>query len=376
MAARKRHNKWWVDFSFNRTRYRKVSPENSKRGAEAYEIVLKQRLARGLPVVEEKRKMPLFKEFAEEWFERYVMVNNKVTEAKHKRSALNRHLVPFFGGYGLDKIGNYEIEKFKAEKQGLGLNHKTINNMLGVLSKCLRTAQEWEVSENVPRIKKLKVPPQKFDYLSVEESERLLAVAEGQTKDMILLALYTGLRFGELIALTWNDINFRERILTVSRSVSCGYLGSTKSNKVRYIPLGNEVLQLLLSRKPEAAGDRFVFPNPSGKFLLQDTCLDRLHKLCTKAGLRWIGWHTLRHTFASRLAERGASMRMIQELLGHSDTKTTMRYAHLNPAVLRDTINLLEKTDDIICHNSVTGQGFEDKKRIPALMQNAGIRGE
>ena len=77
MGVRKRNNKWWVDFCFNRSRFRRPSPENSRAGALAWELVLKQKLARGEPLDPEKEKTVTFKDFARDWFETYVKNNNK-----------------------------------------------------------------------------------------------------------------------------------------------------------------------------------------------------------------------------------------------------------------------------------------------------------
>lgn len=346
MTVYKRNGKYWIRFRFNHKRYAKASPDNSLAGAKAYEVLLRQRLARGEPInglKEPENKIILFKDFAEEFFERYAKINNKLSEIRTKRSALDLYLKPFFGRFKLEKITSYEIEKFKAEKQSQGLSNKYINNLLCVFSKSLSIAEEWELIEKRPKIKRLKVPPQKFDYLSIEESEALITQASGLLKDMILLALHTGLRFGELLALTMDDINLKENVLTVSKSVARGYLGSPKNNKIRHLPLSNEVVEMIKHRALNKTKADLLFPNSVGKFLIQERCRGWLHKLCREVGLRKIGWHTFRHTFASRLAENGISMRTIQELLGHSDTNTTMRYAHLSPLVLREAIRTLER---------------------------------
>jgi integrase len=355
MTIIKRGNSYWIDIGFNSQRFRKRSPENSYRGAKAYELLIRQKLSRGEPINEPRKVKMLektFKDFSEEFFNSYVKINNKLSEARSKRSALNVYLIPFFGKLKLSEITSYDVEKFKAERQKQGLSNKYINNLLCVLSKCLRTAEDWGILDKPPKIKHLKVAPQKFDFLSIEESEVLLKHAQGFLKDMILFALQTGLRFGEIIAVTWKDINFNENVLTVSKSVSRGYLGSTKSNKIRYIPLSNDLVQMLEFRKLDESKNELVFPNTVGKYLIQERCRKWLHQICKKADLRIIGWHTFRHTFASRLAENGISMRTIQELLGHADTNTTMRYAHLSPLILREAIKTLERP--ITWHNSDT----------------------
>ena len=121
--------------------------------------------------------------------------NNKKSEIIQKESVFRNHLNPFFGKKNLDDISNMDIEKYKSEKVGLGLNNKTVNNQLAMLSKFFKVAEEWGVLEKIPKIKKLKVQPQKFDFLTEEECKLLLDNSEGYLKEMIFFAIKTGLRF-------------------------------------------------------------------------------------------------------------------------------------------------------------------------------------
>lgn len=342
MSSYKRGDKWWIRFRFNHKRYFKSSPENSQAGARAYESSLRQKLARGEPITEDLKEIapiPSFKDFSAKWFEVYVKTNNKFSEISSKRSLLNAHLNPYFGKKQLDQITNLDIESYKSTKLQTGLSRKSVNNHLIVLNKCLRTAQDWEIILNIPKIKLLKVEPQKVDFLSIDECQSLLDNCDGQLREMILLGLKTGLRFGELIALQWTDINFHSRLLTVQKSISRGQMGSPKSNKIRYVPLLNDVAQTLSAR---AKSDGFIFSN-NKEPLAQCACIQRLHKACERAGMRNIGWHTLRHTFASHLAQNSVSILIIKELLGHADIKTTMRYSHLTQSTVRGAIETLDR---------------------------------
>lgn len=346
MSIIKRGNKYWVDIRFNHQRYRKASPENTYAGAKAYESLIRQKLARGEPIVEIKDKTveASFKDFFVKWFNVYVKNNNKKSEIIQKESVFRNHLNPFFGKKNLDGISNIDIEKYKSEKVGLGLNNKTINNQLAMLSKFFKVAEEWGVLEKIPKIKKLKAQPQKFDFLTEEECKLLLDNSEGYLKEMIFFAIKTGLRFGELIAIDWNDIDLKEQLLTVRRSIVLGEMGSTKSNKIRYIPLTDEVCQMLIQRIKKSG---YVFSDNFGNHLKQHRCCDKLYSLCKRVGLRKVGWHTFRHTFASHLIQNGVSIKAVQELLGHSDIVTTMRYSHLGPSTLREAIRSLETKKNI-----------------------------
>jgi integrase len=368
MSTRKRHNKWWVDFSHNGHRFRFPSPDNSLAGSRAYEALLRQKLAKGesLMTNPDPKINPTynFKDFVEKWFEVYVKNNNKPSEIKRKKCTLRKHLLPHFGEYQLDKIKSLDIEEFKTEQIKKGFSAKSINNHLGILGKCLRTAIDWEIIETVPRLKLLKVQPQKFDYLSEVEAERLLLTATGIWHDLILTALYTGLRFSELTALSWEDVNFKEKVLTVKNSFSNGILGSTKSNKIRYIPLTDELCKLFKQFQKDKG---FIFVNSEGKNLKTNSCLRNLYWICDKAGLRHIGWHTLRHTFASRLAEKGISIMAIKELLGHSEICATMRYAHLGPLVLREAIDIFSNQQIQISVTKTSQSTISEKILTPNL---------
>ena len=345
MSIRKTHGAWWVDFRFSRIRYRKRSPDNTRAGAQAYEALLRQRLARGEPIVGERVEVPTFKEFSQKWFEVYVKNNNKPSEQLTKERILRVHLVPFFGRFKLDSIKNVNIEEYKASRLKRELTSKTINNQLTVLSKCLVTAKEWGVIDSIPTVKLLRIAPSSFDYLTLEECHLLLDCARGEEVygDMLLLALKTGLRFGELIALDWNDVDLRKGELTIRRSIVNGELqDSTKSNKIRYIPLTNEVNEMLRVEKKVTG---YVF-NKEGEPINYSSSCKVLARLCKKAGLRTVYWHVFRHTFASHLAQNGVAIQVIQKLLGHSDIRTTMRYSHLNQSNLHDAVACLEPKNE------------------------------
>lgn len=340
MAIRKICGSFYIDFQFNGKRYRKRSPVNTKGGAQHYEALVRQKVAKGEPVLHKNKKSIInFKTFAEKWFKTYVMNNNKISEVKGKRSILNKHLIPFFGSTKLDKFSIERIEIYKSKKLNSGLSAKTINNHLTVLNTALRTAKEWYELEKIPSIKKLKTPPPQIDFLTEEESIRLLKSADGMWYLVILTALRTGLRLGELRGLRWEDIDWETRQLNVIRSIyKKDNIGPPKSNKQRHIPLTSDLYSELYQVR-EIKGYVFKYRK---KHLKNDLCRNELFRICDKAGLRKISWHPLRHSFASHLAMKGAPMISIKELMGHSDIQTTMRYSHLTPNALQDAVNLLD----------------------------------
>lgn len=356
MSVRKRHDKWWVDFRFNRRRYRKPSPDNTRAGAQAYETHLRYKLARGEPIEREEKENISFKDFTTNWFETYVKNNNKHSEVISKEMILRVHLLPYFGHRNIRDIGNLDIERYKARKLEEGLCAKTINNHLAVLSTSCKCAVEWGALNACPLIKRLKIPPFRYDFLTAGECRQLIGAAEGMWAEMIKVAIGTGLRFGELAALSWEDIDFDSNVLTVRRAFAKGVLGSPKSNQIRYVPLSASVREVLQNMQKTKG---HIFPDTNGGPLRQVAAIKKLYQICRKAGIRRIGWHVLRHTFASHLAQAGASLVAIQGLLGHSDIRTTMRYAHINEVALRDAIGILDKsrnTEDRerFGHNMVT----------------------
>ena len=347
MSVRKRsdNGKWMVEITYQHTDgrkeiIRKTSPVQTKRGAEQFETQLRMALMSGTYGKKAKDKVPRLRDFSGEFIQNYANANNKPSTVKGKEKELQHHLIPFFGDYRLDEIGTREIEQYKRMKIDQGLSPKTINNTLTCLHKLLDVAREWDIIEHVPRIKWLRVPPQKFDFLNFDEAEKLVDSADGMWKTMILVGLKTGLRQGEILELRWADINFRMKTLVVSRSYHRGHIGSPKSGRSRAIPLCETVLDALNAHY-HSRGE-LVFCDEDGHHLSDSKCKRPLWNACQEAGIRRIGWHVLRHSFASHLAMKDVSLKIMQELLGHSTLAMTLRYAHLTSDVKQEAVKVLD----------------------------------
>ena len=325
------------------TRVQRISPDQTKGGAAEHEAQLRSKLAsRGSSTSKKsaERREVKFAAFAKEWLKTYVVNNNKMSEIANKEMILRRHLLPVLGGLKLADITPRAIERFKADQLAKGLTAKSVNNELTVLRKCLVTAQEWGVLDTVPLVKRLRVEPSQFDFLTHEEANRLVEAADTERRAMVLVALKAGLRQGELRALRWEALDLIEGMVHVRRSAWKNHISSPKSNRFRSVPLTEQTVQALKAHR-HLRGE-LVFCKEDGSLLTYTGMRWPLWRTCRRAGLRRIGWHTLRHSFASHLAMRGASLVAIKELLGHSSITTTMRYAHLCPSVHRDAVKLLE----------------------------------
>lgn len=341
MSARKLGASWWVDFRLDGVRYRKRSPDNSRSGALAYELVLRQNATKS-PVFDSRSKTT-FAEFAEHWMETYVSANNKRSEKYAKTLLLKNHLLPSFGTLPLQRIRNADIESYKACKKAKGLKAKSINNHLAVLGKCLNTARDWEFLASVPKIKLLQAVSGRIDFLSLAECRHLLEErSEPLWNGMALAALRTGMRPGELAGLDWSDVDFGNRIITVRRSIWRRQADVPKNGRIRHIPLSDDLHAYLLSRRQRVG---YVFPSEDG-MPTTDCFRNRvIRRLCIRAGIRHITWYTLRHTFASQMAAQGVPITTIKELMGHSTINMTMRYAHVSPSSLRFAVQVLEQAE-------------------------------
>lgn len=335
---------------------RKKSPLTSKSATQRYaeeraNHAIRESVAPA-PVV--KKEVPTVAEF-EEKFVTYSKTNNKPSTVYAKEWMLRVHLLPFFGSMRLDQVGPAEIEAYKAQKLGKRQDRKSINNHLTALRKMLNLAAEWGVIDRTPKIRGFKIKAQFVaddEYLDFGETDRFLQAAAPEWKALLTTALKTGLRVGELLALKWEDVDLVAGHVIVRRTLWHGQEGSPKGGLNRKVPLSPEALATLKGHR-HLKGP-YVFCEPNGARLTHSRVKDVVPSTCRRAGLgKRITTHGLRHTFASHLVMRGASLKAVQELLGHESIEMTLRYSHLTPDVRRDAVRLLdgpagaEKSGDI-----------------------------
>jgi len=221
---------------------------------------------------------------------------------------------------------------------------KTLWNRLTLLETMLGLAVDLEWLARVPKIPKPKITrcDSKFRWLKSEaQIEQVLSSAREEGEHVYVLyatAVWTGLRKGELAALTGADIDFERRLISVERSFD----GPTKSSRTRHVLIVDRLLPVLRAWRQRCPGD-LVFPNERGTMHNKSARVfeETLHRVLKRAGFPherkrgklkpFITFHDFRHTFASHWVLAGKDIFKLQKLLGHSTIEMTMRYAHLAP---------------------------------------------
>jgi integrase len=212
----------------------------------------------------------------------------------------------------------------------------THNRQLSVLRCIFKKAVEWSYCRSNPAaaIKKLKEAPGRVRFLTEEERETLLANCSGRLRQVVEIAMLTGLRKGELFGLRREDVDVKNRMLRVER---------TKNGDRRDVPMTDRVFEIFEKEIPRRLDTPFIFANPDGS--PQKDLKTAWGKALKGSGLTNLRFHDLRHDFASRLVMAGVDIRSVQTLLGHRDITMTMRYSHLSPAHLREAISVLGRKE-------------------------------
>ncbi len=324
---------------------RKKSPFPGKTATQRYAEERAAHVVRAsvAPTHVAKKEVPTVSEF-QDHFLTFSKTNNKPSTVAAKVGLLKVHLIPFFGAMKMDAIGPADVERYKATKLAEDQEKKSINNHLTALRKLLNLAVEWGAMDRAPKVRGFNL---KSDYVSedhfltFEETDRFLAAADLNWRPFLVVALKTGLRVGELLGLKWQDIDLVAGHLIVRRTLWRDQEGPPKGGSNRKVPLSDVAVATLKAYR-HLKGP-YVFCDPSGARLTHSMLKDVVPNACRRAGLgKRITTHGLRHTFASHLVMRGASLKAVQELLGHESIEMTLRYAHLTPDVKREAVRLLD----------------------------------
>ena len=317
------------------------------------------------PQEEKKARNALtFEEFVNERYAPWFKMHHKRPVENMRRLA---RAYPYIGNRKLAEIDAWSIERFRSALLKT-MKPATVNLVLALIRAALYKAIDWELLKEHPmrKVKQLRVDDgSRIRYLTPEENKRLREALEaretrrrmernnanqwrkerglkehpdygvftGHLKPLALLALNTGMRRGELFNLKWHHVNFTGRILTV--------VGETaKTGKTRHIPLNEEAFAVLQGCYEQRKESDLVFPNQNGVQL--HTIYATWMHLMKEAQITNFRFHDCRHDFASKLVMAGVDLNTVRELLGHSNIKMTLRYAHLAPQKLASAVAKLD----------------------------------
>jgi integrase len=261
----------------------------------------------------------------------------KPSTARSQASHLRYHVVPALGSKRLDEI-TLEAQQSFVARLSKSLKRKTLLNVLQTLSVVLNTAKSWGYVTEGMSLKRLTLPPRGAHvaarFFSAEEARRIIAAAPEPYATIYAVAAMTGLRAGELLGLKVSDIDFTQNLIFVQRSLWNGQLQAPKSQtSVRVIPipesLAKRLARFVSQWKPNTL--ELLFATRIGTPIDASKCTQRkLQPLLKKLGIQKAGLHAFRHTCASLLVSQGASLRIAQQQLGHSDPRITLAvYSHV-----------------------------------------------
>lgn len=338
--------KWSFRFQLNGKEYSgSCVGATNKKEADTYETIVKSEIMKGnLGILDNKPKAKF--KTAIELFLEYSKCNKKSYKADIVSTNL---LLKYFGNLDLQDITPSIIEDFKIKiKNDRGNKNATINRHLQALSKMLNLAVANNLLDKNPMwsVKKLREDNHKVRVLSIEEEKRLFAEIERgyevigrerikkiiypylHLKPLIVCALQTGMRRGEIFNLKWSCIDFEYGFVE---------LLETKSGKARRVPISQKFMNIIENLEHVS---EYVFVNPQTNEPYVDI-KNAFHTVLEKANIKDFRFHDFRHTAATRMLEKGADIRTVQEILGHSSVVVTQRYTHTTPQYKKNAINLL-----------------------------------
>jgi len=271
-----------------------------------------------------------FPELADQYLERYAKTNKR--SWKTDRSYI-KSMTEYFGDAPLAEISSFHIEGYKAERLKQNVKTSTVNRCLAVLRRMFNLSVEWGYLQEHQR-PKFKLFSEKDNrkerILTQDEETRLFQASAPHLRPILTLALHTGMRLGEILSLTWAQVDLRKGLIRVER---------TKSGLSRLIPINTSLYGVLEAIRGQSSG-AFLFRNAKTEKPL-GSVKTAFKAACRRAGINGLRFHDLRHTFASRLVERGADLITVKELLGHSSVKITERYTHSQSEQKKSAVALL-----------------------------------
>lgn len=306
-----------------------------------------------------------FEDVLDEWLQ---STRNSVKESSFVNYSylVEHYIAPELGGYDLLHITNEVANTFLKEKLehgrkdgSGGLSSKTVGDIRPVLLQAFDYASGKGYACNVKgRLfspKASKKPIRVLSHSEQKQLETILFHSDDPVHLGVLIALYCGLRIGEVCTLQWGDLNLEDSILFVSKTVmriqdrSAEAKAKTKivitppktDASIRFVPIPTFLRDYLQEMKE--SNNIYILAGTT-EFMEPRCCLGRYKRLLKMAGLDSLTFHTLRHTFATRCVEKGMDAKSLSEILGHSDVKTTLqRYVHPSMELKKSQVNLLEE---------------------------------
>ena len=299
---------------------------------------LKAQIALGSdPSAEKKARkaVPTFSEFFEEHYLPYVKPRKR--SWKRDDELYRLRIKKVFGQLRLNQISRQQVQTFHTDLLTQGLAPASCDHHIKLMKHALNLAIDWEMlteKNPVARVPLFAVDNKVEHYLDGDELEKLLTVLHtDENRPVCLIALFlisTGCRLNEVLSARWQQVDRVNRVFRVDAI-------NSKSKRVRSVPLNDSALEVLDRLDTEGEYEHLFINKQTEK--PYTTIMKVWTRLRAKAGLPHLRIHDLRHQFASFLVNSGRSLYEVQQLLGHSDSKVTARYAHLSSKTLQDAAN-------------------------------------
>lgn len=296
------------------------------------------------------------------WLENYVKPTHKIRTYDLYKQAVEKKIVPYLGDYDMDELTPIVVQRYVADmlengnsRTGKGLSSNSVNGIISVIQNSLQTAYRLGFTKEYigDKIIRPKTTERRIDCFTVAEQRKIeQAALESKTLKMrgIVICLYTGLRIGELLALTWEDVDFNKGEVSISKSCYCGKYGRMvdrvkTEHSERVIPLSGPILKILRLMKKESDSEYVI--SSHGKPIATRSYQRSFEILQDKLHIAHCGFHALRHTFATRALECGMDVKTLSEIMGHKNSAITLnRYAHSLNEHKRAMMNKLGKNLD------------------------------
>lgn len=325
----------------SKTFKRKVDAEKWQAAATLDQVVIP-----GAKEKEKKKKFQMkFRELVDIWLRDHAEVHKAPSSVIRDKQMLRDYILPTLGHLAVEAIERRDFTKLQSKLVREGkLAPKTINSILSLSHKIMEDAVFWGYAEkNLAKgVRPVKIPEIEYRFWTIEERDKFLDYAKEHNYplwEVVAFTVHTGLRRGEVEGLLRDCVDFGRKEVIVKRNF-CHKTKKlneyTKGKNIRRVPLNRIALSVLESKKP-IESMKYVF-----EYDFEHVTWRYLRPLTRKIGIREISYHDLRHSFASHLAMAGVSVWKIQNILGHSDIKTTMRYMHLAPGNLSGITDVLE----------------------------------